>query len=116
MPDSSWLVSFTRESVSFSILRRNMMIFLTKMADAGVLAIRIAIPINVAHLQLIAGFTCSIAHATQLLTVVLMQAKCIYSWLAVVYVDPRPVNNAATLDHDLHKECLQRDAVVRGHM
>lgn len=51
MPDSSWLVSFTRVSVSFSILRRNMMIFLTKMADAGVLAMRMAIPMNVAHLQ-----------------------------------------------------------------
>ena len=51
MPDSSWLVSFTRESVSLSILRRYMMIFLTKMAEAGVLAIRIAMPIKVAHLQ-----------------------------------------------------------------
>lgn len=63
------------------------MIFLTKMADAGVLAMRIAIPMNVAHLQILAGFIRSIAHAMRLSTVVLMQAKCICSRMAVVYVD-----------------------------
>lgn len=52
MPESSWLVSFTLLSVSFSILRRKEIIFFTKMAEDGVLAMRIAIPMKVAHLQL----------------------------------------------------------------
>ena len=54
MPDSSWFVSLTLVSVSFNILRLYMMIFFTKMAEDGVLASNMAIPMNVAHLHKLA--------------------------------------------------------------